>query len=82
MGITVDMPPAMVQEAREYASMRGMTLEQMVFGLVSDQIERYRRADEMLSKIDNLVDASHGRLSGKPYKFNRADAYEPEVAYV
>lgn len=81
MGITVDMPPAMVQEAREYATARGTTLEEMVFDLVSDQLERYRRADEMLSKLGRLVEASHGRLSGKPYKFNRADAYEPEVAY-
>lgn len=31
MSITIDLPPAVVQEAREYASVRGTTLEQMLF---------------------------------------------------
>ena len=31
MSIMIDLPPSMVQEAREYATVRGTTLERMLF---------------------------------------------------
>ena len=30
MSITIDLPPAMVQEAREYATVQGTTLERLL----------------------------------------------------
>ena len=74
MSIMVDLPPAMAQEAREYATVQGTTLERMVFDYLKTELERRRKADEMMAKFDALVEKSRGRLNGKPYKFNRADA--------
>ena len=80
MSIMIDLPPSMAQEAREYATVRGTTLERMLFDCIKAELERRRRADEIMSKLDALVQKTSKRLTGKPYKFNRADAYEPESA--
>ena len=45
---------------------------------LKSELARKAEVDKALAKLDGLVRQSHGRLS-KPYKFNRADAYEPEV---
>ena len=81
MSIVVDLPPAMAQEAREYATVQGTTLERMLFDYLKTELERRRKADEMMAKFDALVEKSRGRLNGKPYKFNCADAYEPETVF-
>ena len=81
MSIMIDLPPSMAQEAREYATVQGTTLERMLFDCLKAELERRRRADELMAGFDALVEKSHGRLKGKPYKFNRADAYEPERAF-
>ena len=83
MSIMIDLPSAMVEEAREYASVRGTTLERMLFDCVAAELERSRErrenATRLMAKLDALVKKSHGRLK-EPYKFNRADAY-PEGEY-
>ena len=61
MSIMIDLPPAMELEAREYATVQGTTLERMLFDYLKAELERWRET----------------QLNGKPYKFNRADAYEP-----
>ena len=47
MSITIDLPPAVVQEAREYASVRGTTLEQMLFDYLQNCVARRNDADEV-----------------------------------
>jgi len=81
MSILIDLPPAMAQEAREYATVQGTTLERMLFDCLKAELERQREADALMAKLDALVRKSSGRLNGRPYKFNRADAYEPETVF-
>ena len=40
MSIMVDLPPAMAQEAREYATVQGTTLERMVFDCLKAHFSR------------------------------------------
>ena len=79
MSIMIDLPPAMVQEARDYATRSRETLEQMLVQCVAKELARRRKVAAAMAKLDALVEKSHGRLT-KPYKFNRADAY-PEGEY-
>ena len=51
MSITIDLPPAVVQEAREYASARGTTLEQMLFEYLQNCVARRNDADEVYEYI-------------------------------
>ena len=43
MSIMIDLPPSMAQEAREYATVQGTTLEQMLVDCLKVEIERRRR---------------------------------------
>ncbi len=81
MSIMVDLPPAMAQEAREYATVQGTTLERMLFDCLKAELERRRKANEIMAKFDALVEKTSKRLKGEPYKFRRADAYEPERTF-
>ena len=78
MSIMVDLPPAMAQEAQEYATVRGTTLERMLYDCIAAELERHRKrnedADRMMAKWREVVRKGRGRLE-KPYKFNRVDAY-------
>ena len=47
MSILVDLPPAMAQEAQEYATVRGTTLERMLFDYLKSELEKRREADEV-----------------------------------
>ena len=47
MCIMVDLPPAMVQEAREYATVQGTTLERMVFDCLKAELEKRHEADKI-----------------------------------
>ena len=40
MGITIDLPPTMVEQAREYATVHGTTLERMVFDCLTAELAR------------------------------------------
>lgn len=81
MSIMIDLPPTMVQEARDYAMMNRETLEQMLVHCVAKELAHRRKVAATMAKLDALVKKSSGRLGGVPYKFNRADAYEPETPY-
>ena len=78
MSIMIDIPPAMAEEAREYATVQGTTLEKMLVEYIRNELAKKASVDRAMEQLDSLVRQSHGRLS-EPYKFNRADAYEPEV---
>ena len=83
MSIMIDLPPTMVQEARDYATVRGTTLERMLFDCVAAELERNRKRHEnatrLMARWRELVRKGKERLT-EPYKFNRADAY-PEGEY-
>jgi len=80
MSIQIELPPAMAQEAQGYATIQGTTLEQMFLDYLAAELARKRKADAVLSRLDALVRKTSGRLDGKAYTFNRADAYEPETS--
>ena len=80
MSVTINLPPELEEKAQGYTMLKGKTLEQMFLDYLEGEIRRQSKADTLLSKLDRLVEQSHGRLAA-PYKFNRADAYEPEVAF-
>lgn len=81
MSITIDLPPAMTQEAMEYATIQGTTLERMFIDYLRGELERRRSVDEAMAEFDALVEKTSKRLKGEPYKFRRADAYEPERTF-
>ena len=47
MSIMVDLPPSMVQEAREYATVRGTTLEWMLLDCLKAELAKRRKSDEV-----------------------------------
>ena len=79
MSIMIDLPPAMAQEARDYATVQGTTLERMLFDCLKAELDRRHKADEAMAELDALVLKTSKRLTGAPYRFRRADAYEPET---
>lgn len=80
MSIQIEVPPAMAKEAQGYATIQGTTLEQMFLDCLAAELARKRKAEAALSRLDALARRTGGRLRGKAYAFNRADAYEPEAS--
>ena len=82
MSIMIDLPPAMAQEAQEYATVRGTTLERMLFDCLKAELDRRRKESETATRLMDrwraVVRKGRGRIT-EPYEFNRADAY-PEGA--
>ena len=75
MSITIDLPPAMEKEACDYVTVQGTTFERMFLDYLAAELKRRREANEVMSKLDELVRSTSSRLKGEAYKFNRADAY-------
>ncbi|MBR6734309.1 MAG: hypothetical protein IKL96_07905 [Kiritimatiellae bacterium] len=75
MSITIDLPPAMAQEARDYAIVQGTTLERMLLDYLGKELRRRHETVEVMAKLDALARKTSARLTGEAYKFNRADAY-------
>ena len=80
MSIMVDVPPAMVEQTKEYEKAIGISLEKMLSDYLLERLRRRQQAEAAMREWDQLVEQSAGRLS-EPYVFNRADAYEPETTY-
>jgi hypothetical protein len=78
MSIMIDLPPAMAQEAQEYATVRGTTLERMLFDCLKAELDRRRKESETATRLMDrwraVVRKGRGRIT-EPYVFNRADAY-------
>ena len=81
MAITIELPPQMEKEARGYSLLEGSALERMFLDCLKKEFERRRKAAEAIARLDALIEKTGGRLKGEPYRFNRADAYEPEIPY-
>ena len=85
MGIMIDMPAAIIQQANEYAERNGCSFRdllcQSVEMFLAEQ-EQKRKADVSAweERFNALLDRTESR-NKEPYQFNRADAYEPEVAF-
>ena len=85
MGVMIDMPAAMVQEANEYAERNGCSFRDLLclsveMYLAEQARKRKAEVSAWTKKFNALLDSTESR-NDEPYKFNRADAYEPEVAF-
>jgi hypothetical protein len=67
----IDLPPAMAQEARDYATVQGTTLERMLFDYLKRELSRIRanhanRLSEFIGCIGNgkRTDEVVGELRG------------------
>ena len=69
MSIMIDLPPAMAHEAREYATVRGTTLEQMILDCLRNELCRKREADDLYAYLMNQRD-----WLPDDYVFNREEA--------
>ncbi|MBQ6923016.1 MAG: hypothetical protein IJQ73_00085 [Kiritimatiellae bacterium] len=78
MSITIDLPPAVVQEATAFAESRNTTLEQLFADYLDGELRHSRKVQAVLSRLEKLKKRTNARLTGEPYKFNRADAYEED----
>ena len=79
MSIMIDLPPAMAQEAQEYVTVRGTTLERLFLDYLKSELKRRRELDSAMSEFDALVEKTSSRRDA-PYKFSRADAYQGVMA--
>ena len=79
MSILIDLPPAIAQEAQEYVTVRGTTLERLFLDYLKAELKRRRELDSAMSEFDALVEKTSSRRDA-PYKFNRADAYQEVMA--
>ena len=69
MCITLDIPPALEQEAKEYATVRGTTLERMLLDWLKQELAKRRESDEV---YDYLM-SQNGWLPDD-YVFDRDEA--------
>ena len=53
MSIIIDLPPAMAQEAREYATVQGTTLERMLFDYLKRELNRKR--DSHTNRLSEFI---------------------------
>ena len=74
MSLAIDLPPAIVQQAKSYASLQGTTLSCLLREYVADLAKKNVQDSSPIMRWRRLVAKSHGRLK-RPYKFNRDDAY-------
>ena len=81
MPITIDLPPAVVQEIQDYEKATGLSMNGKIDDFVEKELRRSRELAQWEAEFDRLVAAGASRLPGpEPYKFSRADAY-PEGEY-
>ncbi len=79
MSITIDLPPAIVQEATAFAECRHTTIEQLISDFLDAEVRRARNDGNWKAHFDKLVEETSRRRDA-PYRFNRADAYEEVLA--
>ena len=80
MSITIDMPPVMEREVRNYVAVKGTTIERMVFRFLENEVV-HRQKTEAQCRVRRFRDlvARQTRLEGEPYVFHRQDAYEGDL---
>ena len=52
MSITIDISTALIQEAREYVTVKGITLERMFLDCLAAELKRQRESRAVMSKLD------------------------------
>lgn len=81
MPITIDIPPALVQEINDYEKITGQTIDTLFVDFVQQKLNRMRKRAAWQADFDRLVQESAKSLPGEePYKFNRDDAYEETMS--
>ena len=78
MGIMIDMPAAMIQQANDYAERSGCSFRDLLCQSVEMYLaeqEQKRRANFSAweKRFNALLDSTESR-NEEPYRFNRADA--------
>lgn len=79
MPITIDLPPAIIQEAQAFAESQHTTFEQVLLNGLESEMRRARNEANWKARFDKLVEETSRRRDA-PYRFNRADAYEEALA--
>ena len=77
MSIMIELPPIIAQEAQEYATVQGTTIERMLFDCLKAELEKRKqneKAKQLMDRWREVVRQGRGRRT-EPYVFNRADAY-------
>ncbi len=74
MPITLDIPPALVQEAKAFAESHNTTIERMLVECLEREVIHARASTDWKSRFMELVKETSVRRNA-PYHFNRADAY-------
>lgn len=77
MNITLSVPPAIVQGARELAESRNTSLNRMIRDFLVNAVASAKRKRE--KEVDDFFDFAMGLDGGglpQGYRFSRADAYE------
>ena len=85
MGVMIDMPAAIVQQANEYAERKGCSFRDLLCLCVEAYLadQKKKREEDLHSwseRFNALLDSTESR-NETPYIFNRAEAYEPEVTF-
>ena len=80
MSLTIQVPPVMENEAIEYATSCGETLEELLFNCLRREMSERRERQNWATRFNNLLSRTESRNT-TVYEFNRADAYEPEVTF-
>ena len=79
MSITLSIPPAVVQDAREYANAHGTSLNAMIRDYLAKITAKDTRRSEAAKSFRALAASVSQRLNeGEAYCFRRADAYDRE----
>lgn len=74
MSITIDLPPAIMQEAEVYAQSQKIAVETFLVDCLDEGLKRLRAAGGWRARFDQLVRETSLRREA-PYHFSRADAY-------
>ena len=67
MSITIDLPPAIVQEAKAFAESRHTTFEEMLLNGLESEMKRQRESAEWMARLDSLVEKTSAHLTGVGY---------------
>ncbi len=80
MSITLSIPTTVVEDARAYAETLGTSLNAMIRDYLVRLTSRDAKKMEAAKSFRLVADSvSKNMKAGKPYRFNRADAYDREA---
>jgi len=79
MSYTMSIEPEVLQKASVCASRRGVTLDALVSAYLVTFVEQETKGERLAKRLDSFVRALP-KLTGRPYRFRRSDAYEEALA--